>query len=109
MPETIRVRVSAIDGVCDVHKVGDTFYIRDAALDAKVPVCVHALPSLLHYAMMMREGADPVDIGLARAGPVGRVACPDPGPPLTNGGCAIFDMELIGRQGVRARHTYVDR
>ena len=80
-----------------MHQVGDTFYIRDASLDAKVPVCVHALPSLLHYAMMLR------------AGRVARVACPDPGPPLTNGGCAIFELELMGEQRTKAAHRYVER
>jgi uncharacterized repeat protein (TIGR04076 family) len=108
MPRTVRVRVAAIDGECDVHQVGDTFYIRGASLDAKGPICVHALPTLIHYGMMLREGADPVDIGTARAGNVARVACPDPGPPLTNGGCAIFEMQLMGKRPMTAQHRYVD-
>jgi uncharacterized repeat protein (TIGR04076 family) len=107
MPRTVRIRVAAIDGQCDVHRVGDQFLVRESSLESNVPVCVHALPTLLHYAMMLREGADPVKIGLATAGRTARVACPDPGPPLTNGGCAIFEMELIGSSGT-ARHTYVD-
>ena len=35
MPRTVRVRVAAIDGRCEVHEVGDVFYIRGAKLDAK--------------------------------------------------------------------------
>ena len=109
MPRTVRVRVAAIDGKCDVHEVGDVFYIRGAKLDAKGPVCIHALPTLLQYGLALREGADPVELGTARAGRVARVACPDPGPPLTEGGMAIFELELMGerRPGV-ARHRYVD-
>lgn len=107
MPRTVRIRVAAIEGVCDVHRVNDQFLVRESSLESNVPVCVHALPTLLHYAMMLREGADPVKIGLATAGKTARVACPDPGPPLTHGGCAIFEMELISRTGT-AKHTYVD-
>jgi uncharacterized repeat protein (TIGR04076 family) len=109
MPRTVRVRVAAIDGHCDVHQVGDVFYIRGAKLDAKGPVCIHALPTLLQYGLALREGADPVDMGVARAGRTARVACPDPGPPLTDGGMAIFEMELMGEHPQRmARHRYVD-
>ena len=107
MPRIVRVRVAAVEGHCEVHEVGDTFHIEESALDSKVPVCVHALPSLLHYAMMLREGADPVKLGLAKSGPVARVACPDPGPPLTEGGCVIFEMELKEISPV-ARHRYVE-
>ncbi len=109
MPRTVRVKVAAIDGKCDVHQVGDVFYIRGAKLDAKVPVCIHALPSILQYALALREGADPVEMGAARAGTVARVACPDPGPPLTDGGMAIFELELMGeRPRKMAQHRYVD-
>ena len=109
MSRTVRVRVAAIDGSCDVHQVGDVFYIRGAKLDAKGPVCIHALPSILQYGLALREGADPVEMGAARAGRVARVACPDPGPPLTEGGMAIFELELMGESPQRTgRHRYVD-
>ncbi len=97
MTSVVRVRVAGIDGKCAVHHVGDEFVIQGPELVSRGPVCVHALPSILHYAMMLREGADPVKIGLARSGRVARVACPDPGPPLTHGGCAIFELEMVGR------------
>ena len=93
----VRVRVAAIDGRCAVHRVGDEFVIRGPELVSRGPVCVHALPSILHYGMMLREGSDPVDIGLARKGRIARLACPDPGPPLTMGGCVIFELERIER------------
>ena len=109
MPRTVRVRVAAIDGNCDVHQVGDVFYIRGAKLDAKGPICIHALPTILQYGLALREGADPVELGTARAGRVARVACPDPGPPLTDGGVAIFELELMGERPQKlARHRYVD-
>ncbi|MCK5414137.1 MAG: TIGR04076 family protein [Thermoplasmata archaeon] len=109
MPRTVRVKVAAIDGRCDVHQVGDVFYIRGAKLDAKGPVCIHALPSILQFGLALREGADPVEMGTARAGTVARVACPDPGPPLTEGGMAIFELELMGERRQRtAQHRYVE-
>ena len=109
MPGTVRVKVAAIDGDCAVHQVGDVFYLRGAKLDAKVPVCIHALPSILQYGLALREGADPVELGTARAGTVARVACPDPGPPLTDGGMAIFELELMGERPRKlAAHRYVD-
>jgi uncharacterized repeat protein (TIGR04076 family) len=109
MPRTVRVKVAAIDGNCAVHQVGDVFYLRGPKLDAKVPVCIHALPSILQYGLALREGADPVELGTARAGTVARVACPDPGPPLTEGGMAIFELELMGEpRQTTARHRYVD-
>jgi uncharacterized repeat protein (TIGR04076 family) len=95
MRGTIRIRVAAIDGRCDVHDVGDVFEVREAELVSRGPVCVHALPTLLQYAMAMRSGATPVQLGLAMGGRVARVACPDPGPPLTEGGCAIFELERV--------------
>ena len=107
MEKTVRVRVAAIDGYCAVHKEGDQFQITGASLRSRGPVCVHALPSLLHYAMALSQGADPVDLGLAKSGRVARVACPDPGPPLTEGGCAIFELEVDHRSKV-AQHRYVD-
>jgi uncharacterized repeat protein (TIGR04076 family) len=93
MRGTIQVRVAGIEGRCAVHRVGDTFLIKGAELVARGPVCVHALPSLLHYAALLAEGADPVGLGLAKRGGVAMVACPDPGPPLTDGGTVIFELE----------------
>ena len=109
MERTVRVRVAAVDGHCAVHHVGDQFQVTGASLKSTVPVCIHALPSLLHYALAIREGTSPVDLGLAKSGNVARVACPDPGPPLTDGGVVIFEMELVGDEApARVRHRYVD-
>jgi uncharacterized repeat protein (TIGR04076 family) len=109
MEKMVRVRVAAIDGHCDVHNVGDQFQIEGAGLVSNGPVCVHALPTLLQYAMMLREGGDPVRLGLAKEGRIARVACPDPGPPLTNGGVAIFEMELVEQRPAGVpKHRYVD-
>jgi len=109
MSRTVRVKVAAIDGNCAVHQVGDVFYLRGAKLDTKVPVCIHALPSILQYGLALREGADPVEMGTARSGTVARVACPDVGPPLTDGGMTIFELELMGeRRRKMPQHRYVD-
>lgn len=93
MARKVRIRVAGIEGECPVHSRGDQFFIDGPSLVSEGPVCIHALPTLLHYGALLREGADPVELGLAREGRVAFVACPDPGPPLTEGGTVIFELE----------------
>jgi uncharacterized repeat protein (TIGR04076 family) len=92
MAKMVRIRVAGIEGECPVHSVGDQFFIDGPSLVSEGPVCIHALPTLIHYGAMLREGADPVELGLAKGGRAAFVACPDPGPPLTDGGTVIFEI-----------------
>lgn len=56
-------------------------------------ICIHALASLLHYVVALREGVDPVKIGLAKEGSKAYVQCVDPGKPYTDGGTVVFEIE----------------
>lgn len=58
-------------------------------------ICIHALPSILHYITALREGIDPVKLGLAKKGKKAYVQCVDPGEPYTSGGRVIFEIEKI--------------
>ena len=68
------IRVKEIRGKCAVFKGNEH------------------LSSLLHYVIALREGADPVKLGLAKEGRVAYVQCVDPGEPYTNGGTVIFEI-----------------
>ena len=56
---------------------------------------IHALVPLLHYVVAIREGVDPVKLGLAKEGEKAYVQCVDPGDPYTSGGTVIFEIEEI--------------
>lgn len=57
-------------------------------------ICIHVLASLLHYIVALREGADPVQLGLAKQGDKAYIQCVDPGTPYTNGGTVIFEVSV---------------
>jgi len=48
------------------------------------------LPSILHYAVAIQEGANPKKLGLSKGGKYAYIQCPDPGKPYTDGGTVIF-------------------
>ena len=58
-------------------------------------LCIHALPSILHYAVALMRGADPVELGLSKRKDVAYLQCPDPGSLHTEGGTVIFRIEVI--------------
>ncbi|TET91203.1 MAG: TIGR04076 family protein [Methanomassiliicoccales archaeon] len=80
-----------------MFKEGDEFTIEGASLKIETgkAVCIHSLPTLLHFSMALREGADPVELGLAKEGNKAYLRCPDPGEPYTNGGGVIFEIERV--------------
>jgi len=55
------ISVKKIKGRCPVYRVGDKMVIDGPGFDLKNTdkICIHALPSILHYAVALREGADP--------------------------------------------------
>ena len=97
----LEIVVCEVRGECPVHKVGDRILIDDPKilLEKTDALCTHALSSLLHYVLVLEEGADPVKLGLAR--PENREAayiqCVDPGAPYTHGGTVIFRCQRITR------------
>jgi len=86
--------------------VGDRITVEDGriVLEETDAICIHALPTLLHFYMGLRGCLGPADLGLAHppeatdtsGGHVekGYVQCPDPGPPLTPGGTVIFEIQF---------------
>ena len=52
--------------------------------------CIHALPSILHYVVALREGADSKKLGLSKDGKYAYIQCLDPGEPYTDGETVIF-------------------
>ena len=59
-------------------------------LERTEKLCIHALPSLLHYAAALREGMDPRKLGLSKDKGSACIQCLDPGAPYTEGGTVIF-------------------
>lgn len=91
------VRVKEIRGNCPVFKGHEEFVIEGPELRVEKgkAVCIHALPSLLHFSMALREGAEPAELGLAKEGNKAYLQCPDPGEPYTSGGGVIFEIECL--------------
>ena len=89
---TLIIEVVEIRGTCPVHKIGDRIVVEGPRIDLgrTDSVCIHALPSLLHYVVALREGVDPKTLGLSTDGRNAYIQCLDPGPPYTEGGTVIF-------------------
>ncbi|MEM2110229.1 MAG: TIGR04076 family protein [Candidatus Odinarchaeota archaeon] len=93
------VKVEKIKGHCPVYKIGDRITIEPPRiiLDRTDALCIHALPVILHYAIAINEGIDPVKLGLTtpKESDVYYLQCLDPGPPYTKGGTVIFKCRRI--------------
>lgn len=90
--------VVEIRGKCPVYKKGDKIVIEGAEINLRETdaLCIHALPSLLHYVVALREGATPVKLGLSKDRKSAYIQCVDPGEPYTEGGTVIFRCR-VGR------------
>jgi len=88
--------VAEIRGKCPVYKKGDRIVIRGPEIDLKRTdaLCIHALASLLHYAVALREGVDPIKLGLSKDKNYAYIQCLDPSEPYTEGGTVIFRCKL---------------
>jgi len=95
----LEIDVAEIRGKCPVHKVGDRIVIDGASILLKETdaLCAHALSVILHYAVALDEGADPVKLGLTK--PEDRehayIQCVDPWKPYTDGGTVIFRIRKV--------------
>ena len=89
------IRVKEIKGSCAVFKGGEKIIIDGPEVDMENTdkICIHALAPILHYIAALREGADPVDLGLAKKGNKAYIQCADPGEPYTPGGTVVFEIE----------------
>lgn len=94
MSNRLIIEVVEVRGKCPVHKVGDKIVIDGAEIDLQktTRICCHALSTIDHWLLALREGADPKKLGLTKEGDEKNayIQCPDPGPPYTNGGTVIF-------------------
>ncbi|RLG59689.1 MAG: TIGR04076 family protein [Candidatus Hydrothermarchaeota archaeon] len=88
------IRVKEIRGRCPVYKGGEKIVIEgpEIVLEKTDKLCIHALATILHYAVALREGVDPIRLGLAKKGKKAYIQCLDPGEPYTNGGTVIFEV-----------------
>jgi len=90
------IEVHKIIGNCVVHKEGDKIYIKGPEIDLEKTdrICIHALQSILHYAVALENGVDPVKLGLSKDGKYAYLQCLDPSSPYTEGGTVIFKCYL---------------
>ncbi|MEM2129076.1 MAG: TIGR04076 family protein [Candidatus Bathyarchaeia archaeon] len=95
----LEIEVVEVRGICPVHRVGDKIVIDGASimLDKTDALCIHAMSVILHYAVALDEGADPVKLGLTK--PEDRdhayLQCVDPWKPYTEGGTVIFRVKRV--------------
>jgi len=90
----LEIVVHEMRGRCPVYKVGDRIMIDDPKilLDKTDALCIDVLPSLLHYTLILKNGGDPVKLGLSKPEDKKHayIQCVDPGEPYTEGGTVIF-------------------
>lgn len=93
------IRVKEIRGNCPVFKKGDKIVIDGPKIDLTESdaVCIHALTNLATVLVALREGVSPYKIGLAKNEKDKKAyyQCFDPGPPYTNGGTVLFEVERV--------------
>lgn len=92
----LEIVVCEVRGRCPVYKVGDKMVIADPKIDlARTDaICIHALPSLLHYALILDRAWNAVELGLTKPEDKDNayIQCVDPGAPYTHGGTVVFKI-----------------
>jgi uncharacterized repeat protein (TIGR04076 family) len=95
----LKITVHDIKGHCPVYKVGDKIVIQNPQiiLEKTDALCTHALPSLLHYALILEKNWNPLQLGLTKKDDQDNayIQCLDPGQPYTDGGTVIFRITKI--------------
>ena len=63
------IEVAEIKGKCPVYKKGDKIVVDgpEIVLEKTDAICIHALASLLHYVVALREGVTPAKLGLSKS------------------------------------------
>jgi len=91
------IKVHKIIGNCVVHEVGDKICIKGPEIDLQKTdkICIHALQTILHYAVALETGVDPVKLGLSKESGYAYLQCVDPGEPYTSGGTVIFKCKRV--------------
>jgi uncharacterized repeat protein (TIGR04076 family) len=95
----LEIEVVEVRGKCPVHRVGDKIIIEGPRIDLNQTdaLCIHALSVILHYAVALDEGAEPVKLGLTKPEDKEQayLQCVDPWKPYTEGGTVIFRIKRI--------------
>ncbi|MCF7886475.1 MAG: TIGR04076 family protein [Candidatus Marinimicrobia bacterium] len=89
----LQIKVIEIKGTCPVYEVGDKFTLKDGyKLVSDIPVCMHAISSLLPYYNALRI-SEPEEWGLNSKNKKDKayIQCPD-AQEYTEGGTAIFEI-----------------
>ncbi|MBA7645652.1 hypothetical protein ES703_53410 [subsurface metagenome] len=90
------ITAKEIKGHCPVHKLGDSFTLKAGyQLVSEIPVCMHALASLMPYYNALRVSG-PAQWGLEGKDDKTKayIQCPDP-VEFTNGGTVTFEITRV--------------
>jgi uncharacterized repeat protein (TIGR04076 family) len=83
----LEITVHDIKGICPVHKVGDRIIIQNPEIKLKETdaLCIHALPTILHYVLILEHNWCPFKLGLTKEDDQDNayIQCLDPGQPYT--------------------------
>lgn len=97
MKRELKVVVRDIKGYCPVYKKGVSFRIKEGyVLETNVPLCMHAMASVMPYYVALSSGVKPKDLGLGDDRSA-YVQCLDPCE-ITGGGTVIFEI-ISGDEG----------
>ena len=93
----LEITVHDIKGTCPVYQVGDKITIKNPniLLEETDALCTHALPTILHYALILEYSWCPLKLGLTQKDDHEHAyfQCLDPGKPYTEGGTVIFKVK----------------
>ena len=95
----LEITVHEIKGNCPVYELGDRIVIQNPQINLEKTdaLCTHALPSILHYALILEKSWNPLELGLTKKDDPNHayIQCLDPGEPYTEGGTVTFRLRLI--------------
>ena len=93
----LKITVHRINGKCPVFREGDQIVIKNPNIDLSGTdaLCTHALPTILHYALILEYNWCPLKLGLTTEKDQDHAyfQCLDPGEPYTSGGTVLFRVE----------------
>lgn len=90
----VEIKVMDINGYCPVYKKGDVMVLEGFRIRSKksADICIHALTGMMSLLSAFSHGLSAKDLGIGSSDDLGYVKCPDPGPPLTEGGSVLFEL-----------------
>jgi uncharacterized repeat protein (TIGR04076 family) len=95
----LEITIHEIRGKCPVHNLGDRIIVAQPEILLKETdaLCIHALPTILHYALILEYDWCPLKLGLTKESDPEHayIHCLDPGEPYTDGGTVIFRIKKI--------------